>query len=168
MPAQQEINELIERIDSYLRDDSPECATLLLADCRAVIEYVNESLKESRALGLKFAQDRETTDAKIDNLEEVNRNLTNLTFEYDIEIARLSAPTQPVAWLHHIVDPDGFVPDMRLSFSDHPISHEISRESLYTRPPTIDMLINELMELSLTWEDYQDVKEVCDTYRSKK
>lgn len=45
---------------------------------------------------------------------------------------------EPVAWLHHIVDPDGFVPDMRVSFSDRAISHEISREPLYTHPPQAD------------------------------
>lgn len=31
----------------------------------------------------------------------------------------------------------------------------------------VDNMIEELMELHLTWEDYQEVKEVCEKYKSK-
>ncbi len=72
-------------------------------------------------------------------LEHNDNRLTDSVFDY-INILREAlampkADAEPDAWLHHIVDPDGFVPDMRVSFSDRAILHEISREPLYTHPP---------------------------------
>lgn len=68
--------ELIKRIDDwqYKLDgfdyfDSVE-AERLIADCRAEIERLTSALKDSQALNLKFAQDREAADAKIERLNK--------------------------------------------------------------------------------------------------
>lgn len=77
--------ELIKRIDAWfdfrkpksaagdvINHDCPrdEFAAELLADCRAEIERITSALKDSQALNLKFAQDREAADAKIERLNK--------------------------------------------------------------------------------------------------
>lgn len=42
----------------------------VLRDCRAEIKRLTLALKDSQALNLKFAQDRETADAKIERLNK--------------------------------------------------------------------------------------------------
>lgn len=73
-------DELIKRIDAVLDTIKPydkdgyrssDFDTWnLLHDCRTAIERITESLKESRALSLKFAQEREQTDEMIERLQK--------------------------------------------------------------------------------------------------
>lgn len=69
---------LIKRIDEQMKAIKPYDKNgyrsedfdihALLYDCRAEIERLTEELKESRALGLKLAQDRETNELKADQM----------------------------------------------------------------------------------------------------
>lgn len=79
--------ELIKRIDEYLVGFGLPCMestdmAILLKDCRAEIERLTEELKESRALGLKLAQDRETQDAENESLRDQNTALDEKLAEY--------------------------------------------------------------------------------------
>lgn len=62
---------LIKRIDSlndlHLLHNRPDIH-LLLADCRAEIKRLSTELKESRAVSLKLAQERETNELKADQM----------------------------------------------------------------------------------------------------
>lgn len=75
-------DELIKRIDEWTDEILPDDLLELLQDCRAGIERLAEELKESRALGLKLAQDRETQDAENESLRDQNTALDEKLAEY--------------------------------------------------------------------------------------
>lgn len=68
--------ELINRIDEWLAWILPDDLVEILQDCRTEIERLTLSLKDSQALNLKFAQDREAADAKIERLDKPVRYVT--------------------------------------------------------------------------------------------
>lgn len=79
-----EQNELIKRID-IAEPHCDEYMRELLANCKAEIERLSELRKDSLALGLKFAQDREAMDDTIERLSKpyVPMSLDELAMKAD-------------------------------------------------------------------------------------
>ena len=85
-------DELIKRIDEQMKAIKPYDKNgyrsvdfdihALLYDCRAEIKRLTKELKESQALCLKFAQDRETQDAENESLRNQNTALDEKLAEY--------------------------------------------------------------------------------------
>jgi hypothetical protein len=81
------MSDLIKRIDNVLDWEQnmgygDGFRANLLRGCRAEIKRLTEELKESRALGLKLAQDRETQDAENESLRNQNTALDAKLAEY--------------------------------------------------------------------------------------
>lgn len=73
---------LIKWIDEWTDEILPDDLVELLQDCRAEIKRLTKELKESQALCLKFAQDRETQDAENESLRNKNTALGTKLAEY--------------------------------------------------------------------------------------
>lgn len=76
---------LIKRIDAEIKHSEwhdVDKLSNLLHDCRAEIRRLTTELKESRALSLKLAKDRETQDAENESLRNQNTALDAKLAEY--------------------------------------------------------------------------------------
>ena len=87
------MNDLLQRIDDFQRGISPECATLLLADCRYVIvqqatkiERITSDRDLEKKLRKNAEDDRETwieiKDAEIKSLMQENETLKHNCAHY--------------------------------------------------------------------------------------
>lgn len=97
--------------------------------------------------------------AEIDRLTLANEALSALNVEYLERVKALELPKQePVAYMHHFIDPYDYVPDILLSFNKDPVTNETLCEPLYTSPNNHIVAVNNMINyVPMTDDEWKDL-----------